>query len=96
MQENVRQRLQHHCQEIFNKISFQEIFSVAGNILQDIFVILYTGMPYNFTPCLQKRFASRDFPPQLFITMCGAQYVLSTYAGSFISGVFCQEEKYIF
>jgi hypothetical protein len=64
VQENVRQRLQHHCQEIFNKISFQEIFSVAGNILQDIFVILYTGMPYNFTPCLQKRFASRDFPPQ--------------------------------
>jgi hypothetical protein len=34
--ENVRQRQQHCCQEMFHKISSQEIF-----------VILYTGMPYN-------------------------------------------------
>jgi hypothetical protein len=38
-----RQRQQHRCQEIFNKISLQE-FSC---ILQEIFVIFYTGMPNN-------------------------------------------------
>ena len=41
--ENVRQHQQNYCQEIFNKISSQEIFlHFAGN-----FVILYTGMPNN-------------------------------------------------
>jgi hypothetical protein len=42
--ENVRQSQQHRCQEMFNKISSQEIFlRLAGNF----FVILFTGMPYN-------------------------------------------------
>jgi hypothetical protein len=57
-----------------------------------------------FTYCLQKHFASRDCPPQLFVTMCGTMRSLkSTDAASFIFNfnlhrkfLFCQEEKYIF
>jgi hypothetical protein len=40
---NVMQRQWQHRQEILNKISSEEIFF----ILQEIFVILYTGMPYS-------------------------------------------------
>ena len=87
----VLQNVQHH-QEIFNKISLQE-FSYT---LQEVFVILYTGMPYNFLIVCKflKHFASRDcFAQNLkFIT---AHHLKSTCAGICIIFGF-RKRKYIF
>ena len=72
MQENVRQRLQHHCQQIFNKISFQEIFSVAGNILQDIFVLLQYVLECHITLLLVYKSVLRG---EIFHRNCLSQCV---------------------
>ena len=79
-----RQRQQHCCQEIFNKISLQE-FSC---ILQEIFVIFYTGMPNNLIIVKTPKEYHK------FITMCDTIRSLKcTYAGSFI---FDSHRKFLF
>jgi hypothetical protein len=79
-----RQRQQHRCQEIFNKISLQE-FSC---ILQEIFVIFYTGMPNNLIIVKTPKEYHK------FITMCDTIRSLKcTYAGSFI---FDSRRKFLF
>jgi hypothetical protein len=72
--ENVRQCQQHRCQEMFNKLSSQEIFlHLAGNFCH---VILFTGMPYNllivYKSVLQVEIIHHNWLSQ----MCRTIYVL--------------------
>jgi hypothetical protein len=90
---NVWQRQQQRCQEVFNKISSQEIF------LHLVILYIYTGMPHNLL-IVQKRFEivlCRDWSVRhhnMFseIYICRKFYIWLTQK-IFIFGFCCQEKK---
>ena len=85
--ENVRQRQQHCCQEIVTKY----LLNKFSCILQEIFIIEYTGTPYNliitkgFLCCVKFDIYHTVLAPYIPWNL---QYI---YGGHFIfeTGIFC-------